>query len=255
MPVNRHVWSTTYHISFSTAFPCPRCEKGLARRGATEVVIREPEYSRRNHAHENWSPDWDQSVFVTMLTCDNPTCGEVVAVSGNLVADIESDFDEDGMPTADWVSLLRPTSMDPAPPLFPISKAFPDTVRKELRLAFQLFWTDLSTSVSRLRTSLERVLDERGVPTTGLDKKNKSYRLPLEQRINRFEKLVGDAESAESMNALRHVGNLGTHGDQVRIGDYFDLLDVYEDALLEIYEKKTASLKAKKKSLMAIKSK
>ncbi len=45
------------------------------------------------------------------------------------------------------------------------------------------------------------------------------------------------------------MGNLGTHGDEVKPGDYFDLLDVYEDALPEIYEQKTANPKAKKKAL------
>lgn len=55
------------------------------------------------------------------------------------------------------------------------------------------------------------------------------------------------------MTAMRVVGNLGTHGDEVIEGDYFDLLDVFEDALAEIYEQKTAKLKAKKLALIALK--
>tara|TARA_R100000935_G_scaffold43359_1_gene65730 strand:+ start:5424 stop:5858 length:435 start_codon:yes stop_codon:yes gene_type:complete len=143
--------------------------------------------------------------------------------------------------------------MHPAPPLFPISKNIPKTVEVELKLAFQLFWADLSASTSRLRTSLERVLDEQGIPSFGQLKTGKPKRLTLFDRIDSFEKKTQDAEIAESMTAMRIVGNLGTHGDEVVEGDYFDLLDVYEDALAEIYEKKSANLKAKKAALIALK--
>src|SRR5690606_8894489 len=129
-----------------------------------------------------FSPDWVQEVFTTMLKCDNPLCGETIAVSGRVIVDFDYVYNENDEPAGEWGSYLRPVSMYPAPPIFTISKSFPDAVKSELRLAFQLFWTDLSTSASRLRTSLERVLDERGVATTELDQKGKAQRLSLAQR-------------------------------------------------------------------------
>ncbi|UWQ76001.1 DUF4145 domain-containing protein [Leisingera sp. M658] len=130
--------------------------------------------------------------------------------------------------------------------------SFPTSVQEELKLAFQLYWADLSASTSRLRTSLERVLDEEGIPRHVKDNKGKEKRCSLFQRIDIFEQTKKDADIAESMNALRVVGNLGTHGDAVTADDYFDLLDVYEDALAEIYDKKTEALKAKKAGLIAL---
>ncbi|HEY8577773.1 MAG TPA: DUF4145 domain-containing protein [Devosia sp.] len=216
-------------------------------------MISEPAHSSRQHGDEEWGPDWVEMSFATMLTCDNIACGEIVAVSGRAGVESVDDYDHNGYPIGtEYSTFLRPRSMFPAPPLFPISKAYPKSVQEELRLAFQLFWADLSSSTSRLRTSLERVLDERGIPATAPDKKGKLQRLSLFARIDLFEQATNDPDSAESMTALRVVGNLGTHGDEVTEGDYFDLLEVYEDALLDIYEQKKAKLKAKKQALIAL---
>lgn len=55
------------------------------------------------------------------------------------------------------------------------------------------------------------------------------------------------ADNSESMQALRVIGNLSSHGDVL-----FDAIDVHEDALFEIYEGKTAKLKATKLKLKAM---
>ena len=109
-----------------------------------------------------------------------------------------------------------------------------------------------AASTSRLRTSLERVLDDRGIPAFKAGKNGKQVRLFLNERIDMFELSTNDPESAESMQALRVVGNLGTHGDQVKLKDYLNLLDVYEDALTEIYMQKKAAMKNKKLALIAL---
>lgn len=254
MAIDRSIWRTHVDENFSNSYPCPRCNKGRVWRGDNPVVLIEPHHSSREHGTEEWEPDWIRKSFTTMLICDNATCGEVVAVSGRAGVEYfqyygyDDELDQSGYNT--W---LQPVNMFPAPPLFPIAKKLPPEVKKELKLAFQLFWTDRSASTSRLRTSLERVLDEKGIATSAPDKNGKPQRLTLFARIDLFEKATKDAEIAESMTAMRIVGNLGTHGDEVTEGDYFDLLDVFEDALAEIYEQKTAKLKAKKLALIALK--
>lgn len=253
MAIDRFTWRTHVDENFGNSYPCPRCNKGRVRRGDNPVVLVEPHHSSRDHKIEEWEPDWIRMSFTTMLNCDNATCGEVVAVSGR--AGVEhNDYGYDGEPEdSGFNTWLQPVSMFPAPPLFPIAKNFPPKVKEELKLAFQLFWTDRSASTSRLRTSLERVLDAEGIAKSEPDKSGKLKRLTLFARIDLFEKATKDADLAESMTAMRIVGNLGTHGDEVIEGDYFDLLDVYEDALAEIYEQKTTKLKAKKLALIALK--
>lgn len=255
MSIDRKIWLRRIDENFKASYPCPRCTQGRVRRGENPITLIEPHHSKREHALEEWDPSWIQMRFTTMLTCDNPTCGEVVAVSGYAGVDDYYDYDYDGNPNLSYATWLQPLSMVPAPPLFPITKNVPREVRKELQLAFQLFWTDLSASTSRLRTSLERVLDDKGIAKSELDKKGEMRRLQLVERIDRFKKASSDTDVVESMTAMRVVGNIGTHGDEVVEGDYFDLLEVYEDALAEIYEQKSAKLKAKKAALIDLKNK
>lgn len=254
MAIDRSIWRTYVDEKFSNSYPCPRCNKGRVRRGDNPVILVEPHHSSREQGIEDWEPDWVRMSFTTMLICDNANCGEVVAVSGRAGVDRYEHYGYDGEPEdSGFNTWLQPISMFPAPPLFPIARKFPSQVEKELKLAFQLFWTDRSASTSRLRTSVERVLDDKGIATSVPDKNGKLQRLTLFARIDLFEKATKDADIAESMTAMRVVGNLGTHGDEVTEGDYFDLLDVLEDALSEIYEQKTAKLKAKKLALIALK--
>lgn len=255
MAIDRSIWSRYVDENFSNSYPCPRCSKGRVRRGDNQIVLVEPHHSVREHGNNDWDPDWIQMSFTTMLNCDNSNCGEVVAVSGRAgVEQYNHHYECDGhLEDSGYHTWLQPVSMFPAPPLFPIAKNLPPKVKDELKLAFQLFWTDRSASTSRLRTSLERVLDAQGVATSEPDKSGKLRRLTLFERIDRFEHMTKDADIAESMTAMRVVGNIGTHGDEVVEGDYFDLLDVYEDALAEIYDQRTAKLKAKRTALIALK--
>ncbi len=254
MAVDKTLWDRRVFATFEDGYPCPRCGKGRVRQGSNKIVIEEPQHSKNQHGSDEWEPHWVDEAFTVLLTCDNTVCGEIVAVNGRASEEPFDQYGPDDEPMGtQYATVFRPASLFPAPPLFPVSRKFPAKVQAELRLAFQLYWADLSASASRLRTSLERVLDDKGIPATGVDKAGKPTRLTLFDRIDLFEKQEKDADSAESMNALRVVGNLGTHGDEVQLGDYFDLLEVYEDALLDIYEQKKANLKAKKAALMALK--
>lgn len=254
MAIDRSIWQRHVDANFSNSYPCPRCNKGRVRRGDNQIFLVEPHHSKREHGSDDWDPDWIRMSFATILICDNSSCGETVAVSGCAGVEYHYHYGYNGEPEeSGYETWLKPVSMFPAPPLFPIAKALPRKVKEELKLAFQLFWTDRSASTSRLRTSLERVLDDQGVATSEPDKSGNMRRLTLFERIDRFEKASKDTDIAESMTAMRIVGNLGTHGDEVVEGDYFDLLDVYEDALSEIYDKKSAKLKAKKAALIALK--
>lgn len=254
MAIERSVWRTRIDESFKNTYPCPRCDKGRIARGNNPVILVEPRYSEREHILDEWEPDWIVLSFTTVLICDNKACGEVVSVSGRGGVEEYYLYGPYGEPEGSEVNTwLQPVSMFPAPPLFPIAKNLPQEVKKELKLAFQLYWSDRSASTSRLRTSLERILDDQGIAANKPDKAGGLRRLTLFERIDIFEKEKNEVEIAESMNAMRIVGNLGTHGDEVTEGDYFDLIDVFEDAISEVYEHKTAKLKAKKKALLNLK--
>lgn len=252
MPVKRDLWSILIVASGTPAFPkypCPTCVDGRLQLKKGSYSLHESERSRQNKQHPDWEPEWTEERFVAFLECDDAKCGELVAMSGDTSV-VGLDDEEDGY---QLVTVLHPRSMTPPPPLFPVSSALPSEVGRELKLAFQFFWADQGACVSRLRTSLEALLDNKKIPHQGLSAKKKLKRYTLFERIDLFEQKFGDPDNAESMHALRTIGNLGTHGSQVAEDILFDAMDVYEDALLELYEGKTAKLKAKKLKLKNLK--
>lgn len=172
MAIDRTIWQTYVDDEFKNSYPCPRCSKGRVLRGDNPVVLVEPHHSAREHGMDEWEPNWIVRSFTTMLTCGNKSCGEVVAVSGHGGVQHYDYYGDNGeQQESGFTEILHIVSMFPAPPLFPISKKIPRKVQDELRMAFQLFWTDRSASTSRLRTSLERLLDAEGIATSGLNKK------------------------------------------------------------------------------------
>ena len=179
MAIDRSTWRKSVYENFTNSYPCPRCQKGKVHRGESEIVLVEPHHSAEEHQHEAWEPDWIVRSFTTMLTCNQTNCGEVIAVCGRAgVAHECSDIDDFGGPVFEYLDWFQPVSMFPAPPLFPIIYDLPQSVKQELNLAFQLYWTDLSASTSRLRTSLERVLDDQNIETHTLNSKSNKKSRP-----------------------------------------------------------------------------
>jgi hypothetical protein len=134
----------------------------------------------------------------------------------------------------------------PAPPLFPIPESLPWGIKSELRVSFGLYWADNSACVARLRTAVEAMLDDQKVPRKGKSNKDKIIRLDLSSRIDAFANNATGSDAKDLLHGLRNIGNLGTHGDSVTSEDLFDAMDVFEDVILGIYERKSIKAKAKK---------
>src|SRR5207244_3567277 len=149
------------------------------------------------------------------------------------------------------VMALRPRAIFPAPPIITLPHETPVLVKGEIELAFQLFWADLGSCVSRLRASVEHLLDEFKIPRNRIDKKsNKRVYLPLAARIQMFEqRQARNKEFADFLDALRHVGNLGTHSEVSRQAVLAGF-DIYEIALSEIFGKRSKKLKALVKEII-----
>ena len=251
MPVKRDVWGGLLDPDYGQSFPCSHCSTGRFKFDKELLRQEETTYSDLASQGDEWEPDWDVYRFMAMLKCDESTCGEICIASGDTEL-IEIDDDEFGW---SYKRMLRIRSMFPAPPLFPLPSSLPELVAREIRRAFSLFWIDLGSCAARLRASLERLLDDKGIPKDTVNTKGKVTPLDLNGRIDTFEKAAGDADNAQSMHALRMVGNLGAHGASVSKEALFDVLDIYEDALLEIYEQKTVKLAALKAKIIQTKGK
>jgi hypothetical protein len=246
MTVNIAHWTETFSEQLPP-FRCPTCQQGTLVEVKGGRTLVQSQRSKRARSHDDWDPSWVQERFTLLLECSVGTCGELVVVSGDTVPAEEED-EEFGRA---WISQLKPRSMFPAPYVIELPQEIPDTVRRELEQAFALFWTDLNASANRLRTSLERGLDEAGVKK--FNKTGKRVSLPLAHRIKLFEKAHG-ADLSEIFTALRHVGNLGTHASVSRTA-LLTAFTLYEHALAEWFGGHKKKIAAMSKKLVKSKGK
>lgn len=104
-----------------------------------------------------------------------------------------------------------------------------------------------------MRTSIERLMDHFGIPKTTLVRKagggRRRKRIDLYVRIETFCAAAKNVVHQDSLHAIRTVGNLGTHGDDISPELVLDAYEVYEHALNELIGRRSAQIKALAKKL------
>jgi hypothetical protein len=111
--------------------------------------------------------------------------------------------------------------------MFRVLEAVPNEVKQALTLAFEAYWSDLDGCVGKLRGAVEKFLDSNGVPRTTA----KGGFLPLANWLKMF---THPKLKSSWLDALRKIGNLGTHGE-VSEEDVFNAIDMFEIVLAEAY--------------------
>ncbi|WP_299026185.1 DUF4145 domain-containing protein [uncultured Sulfitobacter sp.] len=248
MAFKRSLWMELFPRDKSPKFPCPSCDEGRLIARKDSLLIEEPKYSKAARSHDDWEPDWDVERFSLKLLCDHEDCGEIVFVHGStsLVEDYDDEFGYV------LVSVLQPSSFSTAPPMIALPKKLPASVIRQMRQVFALYWVDIGSAGNRLRTSLEGVLDDLQVPRQALSKKTGAMvDLDLNGRIQSLEKKSHD--QAQTFHALRMIGNIGSHTTELSREALLDALELYEEALTEIYSNRKVYLDALKQKIIKTK--
>ena len=167
-----------------------------------------------------------------ILKCNDDDCCEPVAVGGDV--HLEEQYDPNN--GQNWENVLTPRFVHPAPDFFPIPKETPDIVAGEIRRAFSLAWCDPAASVNRIRASVELLLDHLRIPRSRKKKTGKMEKLSLHRRIQVYKKKQPDI--GEAFEAIKWVGNEGSHPGELEREDLFDDLDILRHVLEELFEKK-----------------
>lgn len=250
--MKRKLWAQTFQAENPPKFPCPHCSDGHLNLVPDSTKIIEPRYSEDAHAHVAWEPDWITERFNMTLRCDNQTCGEVAFVVGDTTISEQIEDGPDGW-VQTFVTALRPKAIFPAPAMIELPEDMSLGIVAPLKDAFRLFWSDHGASAAKVRASLERVLDDKLVPTTTITKGGDVVNLDLNGRVQAFEKTNPD--EAPTFHALRMVGNLGAHGQNVDREALLDVLEIYESALEDLYSNKKEKLKAIQEKILKRKGK
>lgn len=188
------------------------------------------------------------------LRCERQFCGEIVVVAGDYSTEFHHDHDyETDSPITHEATNYRPHSMSPAPEIISYPVKLNKDSKEHLRRSFALFWVDHASCANRLRIVAEYLLDQLGIPREGPKGKRKLARLDLSDRIDLLK--VAQPGHDDALNALRFVGNVGSHEGVVDFEDLLTCYEAIEDAMVELIEQRKAKLAQKVQEINARKGK
>ncbi|ACU77761.1 conserved hypothetical protein [Catenulispora acidiphila DSM 44928] len=166
-----------------------------------------------------------------MLKCLKPTC-DLVRVMGFM------GVWEPG-PTAGYQTMLTPTLFLPALPLLEDTSLCPRNVLERVNAAAKILWLDPSSAANRLRSATEALMDSQRI----------AFGKTLHARIEEFRKT--EPAAAELLLAVKWVGNAGSHGDVLGLGDVLDGVEIFDHALRLLYDTSSAEIVRKAAEISA----
>ena len=191
---------------------CPHCQVSPLKVDEASLEIY-PDPDSMEGRDKDWEPDWDCQTFHVLLRCTNHGCRAIVSCHGTSTVHEIRDLDvaeEDR-----WTNILSPRSFCPPINYFRLD-SYPEKVRKHLRRAFTAYWSDLPSVMNCLRTAVEAVMDEKEVKAR--DENNRP--IPLKTRLRTFLESHQNAYDAVLLDAIRILGNEGSHSNEGNITDY-----------------------------------
>lgn len=229
MPVNRNLWKQPISIKYMPEWHCPTCSGGYLRLKTDSLHSLETKASLQAHDNVNWDPDWIEYRFSALLKCNNEMCQEVVSAVGRGRIEMVQTGNYD----IEHIESYYPDYISPSPPIIAIPKGCPDESMKELRKAFDASWGDYPSAANHIRTSVERLLDHLKEPKTKLNKKGDRARLSLHDRIINIA--LRDKQLSDSLLAVKWLGNVGSHSDDISQDDIYDAFDIVELVLDDLF--------------------
>lgn len=242
--MNAELWSrNSFEKHYIPEWPCPVCGKKLEFNNEHFKQF-ETEESKDQRIRGDFYPEDIRYLFHGILRCSDLNCLETVIYSGTggVESRIEANDDtgEEGLVYFDF---FTPKYFIPALHLFKLQSKCPQLVRAEITAAFNLFWCDYSGCANRIRTVVERILDDLKVDLQKEGEKHKS----VHSRLSILKK--DEPEIAEHLIAIKWIGNAGSHSTEIMRQDLIDGFIILDHCLEKLYYDKERQIKALTKEI------
>ena len=166
-------------------------------------------------------------VFSAMLECAQ--CSDVISCCGDGGFEPTRSVDEEGNEYMDYELYFVPKYFSKPLMIFRPPFKCPRSVKEQLQKSFEVFFCDLGAAANHIRQAAEEILTNASISLLSTRKKF----IPLAARIKSFEK--ADPENAERVNALKWIGNFGSHPEKLTKNDLFDAYDIVDVLLEDLY--------------------
>lgn len=223
------------HLSWPP-MPCPECGEGTVSLHKELMTLRDP---ASNELMELIDANREGLSELTgtcsgHLTCSNRQCSRTILVSGDWSYDIDVS-DVDGRQT--WVNYMRVRYLAPPLPIFTPPVKTPAKVAAAIHAAAELLWINPNAAANQLRQAIEELLTHKGINRTFITKKHKRQRYTTHDRIGMFRDAnPANAEVADTLEAVKWIGNSGSHESGLTIAEVLEGADLLEHALIELYD-------------------
>lgn len=218
---------------------CPVCRVGTLSPEKLEAVSSE-KTSRTFRVTNN--PVDLAGTFTGLLRCSFSRCNETVAIAGDYVVD--PDVEEDGHTTE--FDFFRLRFATPALDIIVPPKGTPDSVATAIKAADKLLWIDPSAAANRLRAAVEELLTVYGMPRFRVVN-HKRKRLSTQERITEFKR--DETTVGEALEAVKWIGNHGSHEDTLTVGDVLEGAEILAYALRIFYDRADEEIERKVKAV------
>jgi Domain of unknown function (DUF4145) len=221
-------------------FTCSNCKADLQK--ITNLNSSESEASKAAHNHDDWDPEWIEGNFTAISVCQN--CSDKAYIVGTYgLEDYVYEDDDDGRPHWDYREVFTIKYMTPAIELLKVSDKCPEGVRDHIMSAAEVIFANPDLAANRLRASIESLLTEQKIPKTKLNKKKKRYQLTTHNRIELLTEK--NSEVGMLLEAVKWIGNDGSHDSVLSFADVINGLEIYSLALSLLYDDSSAAIKKK----------
>lgn len=227
MVADRKLWKRALKKYHAPPWPCPSCAKGTMRLVKKSLIYEETAASKHQVRDEDFNPYEVKFVFTAMLNCS--LCNEKVSCCGDGGMELEQLFDGEGHSYADYEPLFFVKYFSKPMLIFAPPRQCPEKVRNCVLNSFTVFFCDINAAANHVRQCIEEILTHAGIS----NKNRNGNFVNLGNRIKEFE--LTDSENAARVDALRWIGNFGSHPESLVSGGVFDAYDILEVLLEDLY--------------------
>ncbi len=225
--------------------PCPDCGEGFLRPEGDLMKVRDPESEQllaRIEAHLDGAGELKGTCAGT-FRCTDSDCGGAVLISGDWSYDIDTDPDSYG---TRWADYIRVRYVSPALPIFTPPAKTPKKVTAAITAASELLWINPNSAANHLRQAIEELLTHKRVKRTETTRNNKRRRLSAHDRIELYRAAdPANADIADTLEAVKWIGNAGSHEATLTIAEVLEGAELLEHALKELYDPTNALRRAR----------
>lgn len=211
------------------AISCQKCGFGQVQviPGKLELFESYESIKLKEEKDLEWDPEWISGLFLAQLRCSDLDCQTLYLATGSYRGDVPN---KKKASDPDYQELLTLISSVPA---FPITDRLPsgtpEEIHQRINDAAAIIWRSPSAAGNRLRLAIEELLTYLNIPSN----KPTGGRLTTQDRIDIY-KANGGADQ-EFIEAVKWLGNQGSHGDSLNAKDVILGVQLLHEALKTIF--------------------